>query len=93
LHGVTVRSDKSRGFTTEMDQSLDGWAGVLLAAAVWRKSSYSGHTECVTVAEISEDVAVRNSNSPERGTLMFGRRALAAWIVACKTGEFDDLTA
>lgn len=75
-----------------MDQTVDRWAGVL-TAALWRKSSYSGHTECVTVAELGEDIALRNSNRPDRGTLMLDREALAMWVDACKTGEFDDLTA
>lgn len=59
----------------------------------WRKSSFSGPGECVVVAELGGEVALRNSNRPDEGALVFGRRELAAWVAGIKTGEFDDLTA
>ena len=58
-----------------------------------RKSSFSGHDgNCVALAELADGtVAVRNSNRPEAGYLRFTRDEIAAWIIGCKAGEFDDL--
>jgi len=57
----------------------------------WRKSSFSMTGECVEVADCDGDVAVRNSNNPDAGTLVFGRAVMAAWVAGLKAGEFDDL--
>jgi hypothetical protein len=59
----------------------------------WRKSSFSSGGECVSVAGVGGEVALRNSNRPDGGTLVFSRGELAAWIAGVKAGEFDDLTA
>jgi hypothetical protein len=65
-----------------------------LSQAHWRISSYStAHGTCVEVAVVEDDaIAVRNSNSPELGTLMFTRAEMSAWISGVKAGEFDDLS-
>jgi hypothetical protein len=60
-------------------------------AAGWRKSSFSGVGECVEVASGSHQIAIRNSNDPEAGTLLFSGAEMAAWIAGIKAGEFDDL--
>lgn len=64
-----------------------------LSQAQWRISSYSTpHGTCVEVAVIGDDaIAVRNSNSPEFGALVFTRAEMRAWISGVKAGEFDDL--
>lgn len=62
-------------------------------AARWRKSTFSGYQECVEVAEFHDQVAVRNSNNPDAGTLLLGRADMAAWLAGIKAGEFDDLIA
>lgn len=69
--------------------SKDGAA----SAMRWRKSSYSLAGECVEVADGDDSVAVRNSNNPDAGTLVFRRNVMAAWIAGLKAGEFDDLIA
>jgi len=38
----------------------------------WRKSSYTGNTNCVEVASTSADVAVRDSKQPTGPRLKFG---------------------
>jgi hypothetical protein len=37
-------------------------------------------------------IALRNSNHPEEGTVLFTRAEMNAWIQGVKAGEFDDLT-
>ncbi len=59
----------------------------------WRKSSFSGPDgNCVELATLpSAMIAVRNSNRPEAGTLLFTRAEMSAWVLGCRAGEFDDL--
>jgi hypothetical protein len=59
----------------------------------WRKSSYSqGNGDCVELGEADGAVHVRNSNHPDRGTLALPTAAVGAFVRACATGEYDDLT-
>jgi len=68
-------------------------AAPLARAARWRTSSYTDRGNCVAVAECADgDVAVRNSNHPDAGTLTFPAEAMHAWIAGIKAGEFDDLS-
>lgn len=68
----------------------------LFADATWRKSSFSGSGgsgggNCVEVATLADGtIAVRNSNHPDSGAVIFTRAEMAAWIKGCKAGEFDD---
>lgn len=39
----------------------------------------------------SAAVLVRNSNAPDRGTISFSLNAMAAFVDAAKSGEYDDL--
>lgn len=58
----------------------------------WRKSSYSGQNgDCVEVAEHRDAVLVRNSNSPDRGTLVLSPASMASFVAASRSGELDDL--
>lgn len=58
----------------------------------WRKSSFSGaNGDCVEVADTGDGVAVRHSKEPGQGQLLYTRAELAAFILGCKAGEFDDL--
>jgi hypothetical protein len=36
-------------------------------------------------------IAVRNSNHPEKGSVLFTRAEMEAWIKGVRAGEFDDL--
>lgn len=61
-------------------------------STVWRISSYSGSNgSCVAVADLGDRVAIRNSNSPDRGTLVLSPASMASLIAAAKAGEWDDL--
>ncbi|MGH3623824.1 MAG: DUF397 domain-containing protein [Sciscionella sp.] len=68
-----------------------------LTYAEWRKSSFSGGGgqgggNCVEVAPLTNGrIAVRNSNRPERGAVLFTRAEMNAWLKGVKAGEFDDL--
>ncbi len=69
-----------------------------LAQIQWRMSSFCGGSGagngggCVEVAALPDGrVAVRNSNHPDAGTVLFTRAEMHAWIMGVKTGEFDDL--
>lgn len=69
-----------------------------LARARWRKSSFSGGGdkgggECVEVAPLEDGrIAVRNSNHPKKGAVLFTRAEMEAWIRGVQAGEFDHLT-
>ncbi|MGH3821320.1 MAG: DUF397 domain-containing protein [Pseudonocardiaceae bacterium] len=65
-----------------------------LSTAAWRKSSFSNGTgACVEVALLDDGrTAVRNSNHPEAGVVLFTRAEMGAYIKGVKAGEFDDLT-
>lgn len=56
----------------------------------WRKSSHSGgDNNCVELARFHDHIAVRDSKHPEQAPLRFTRPALAAFLTALRTGEFD----
>ncbi|RDI69161.1 DUF397 domain-containing protein [Nocardia pseudobrasiliensis] len=60
----------------------------------WRKSSFSGPDgHCVECARLTDGrVAVRNSNHPQAGTLLFTPAEWEAWVRGCRAGEFDDMS-
>jgi hypothetical protein len=67
-----------------------------LAQDRWRTSSFSNgldpYSTCVEVAALPDGrVAVRNSNHPDAGTVLFTRAEMHAWVKGVKAGEFDDL--
>jgi hypothetical protein len=59
-----------------------------LAAATWRKSSYSGGAQdCVEVAsDLPGAIAVRDSKDRGGPVLMFGSRAWHAFVAELKSG-------
>jgi hypothetical protein len=59
----------------------------------WRKSSYSGtNGSCVEIADLAADIAIRNSNYPDAGTLTFPTSTMRAFVTTCKSGQLDDLS-
>ena len=60
----------------------------------WRTSTFSGNNgTCVEVATLPDGhIAVRNSNRPHDGVVLFTRAEMNAWISGVKAGEFDDVT-
>lgn len=57
----------------------------------WRKSSYSGGTggDCVELARGCSRMKLRDSKSPNGGTLSVADAAAASWLTAVKAGRFD----
>jgi hypothetical protein len=54
-------------------------------AVKWNKSSYSGNAnDCVELNLASGSVSVRDTKDREGGTLTFGARQFAAFLVAVK---------
>jgi hypothetical protein len=61
------------------------------SAANWRTSTYSDGLQCVELAAIDGDVAVRDSKDPGGPVLHFTRGEMLAFLQGAKAGEFDDL--
>ena len=59
----------------------------------WRISSHSGsNSACVAAARRPDgNVAVRNSNTPDDGTVTFTPIEWDAFLAGVKDGEFDNL--
>jgi uncharacterized protein DUF397 len=63
-----------------------------LINAHWRKSSYSGNNggQCVAVAaNLPGVVAVRDSKSPDAGTLTFSPKTWQTFVQAIKNSELS----
>lgn len=55
----------------------------------WRKSSFSGITECVEVADHDAGVLIRHSKQPAGVVLHVCGPAWTAFVVGVKAGELD----
>lgn len=72
--------------------SFSGQNGSCVEVGVTRISSYSTTGgSCVALTETDDHVLVRNSNAPDRGTLVLSPASVAAFIAASVAGELDDL--
>jgi hypothetical protein len=68
-----------------MSPSRDG-----LPIAGWRKAQRSiGNGECVEVAPLVEDMAVRDSMDPGGTVLRYSARSWRLFVTAAKEGNFD----
>jgi hypothetical protein len=58
-----------------------------LSAAHWRKSTYSGHDggNCVEVASVGGNIAVRDSKDPEQPPVIFDPADWAALVETLKS--------
>lgn len=61
------------------------------AALRWRKSTYSDASggDCVEVARMVADVAVRDSKDPDGPKLAFGRAAFSTLASDIRAGRYD----
>ncbi|GAB3671004.1 DUF397 domain-containing protein [Saccharopolyspora tripterygii] len=56
---------------------------------VWRKSSRSGSsTNCVEVAHVADEIAVRDSKNPDGGQLRVGPSEWGTFLNGLKDGRF-----
>jgi Domain of unknown function (DUF397) len=64
------------------------------ASLRWRKSTASNPSgNCLELAELAgQQVALRNSRFPAGPVLIGTRAAVAAFVLAARRGEYDDLT-
>ncbi|ATL71949.1 DUF397 domain-containing protein [Nocardia terpenica] len=61
-----------------------------LPEARWFKSTYSkDSTHCVEIAFVGGSIALRNSNHPDEGALVFTAPEWDAFIAGAKDGEFN----
>lgn len=54
-------------------------------------SSFTDGMNCVEVAEIGDNVALRDSKDPAGPVLHFTRGEMLAFLRGAKAGEFDDM--
>ena len=67
-------------------------ASVTSGTLSWRKSSFSAESNCVELALTSDGgVAMRNSNRPAVGPVLFTQEEIKAFLLGAKAGEFDDM--
>lgn len=68
--------------------TVSGSRSADLAGLDWRKSSHSGGgNDCVEVAFIGTDTAVRDSKNPAGGALLVSRREWLSLLEAVKEGR------
>lgn len=63
-----------------------------LSRAAWRKSSRSddgGNANCVEVAELADQVALRDSKNPAGPVLAFTHHEWRAFLSGVRVGRFD----
>ncbi|GAA2719276.1 DUF397 domain-containing protein [Actinocorallia aurantiaca] len=62
-----------------------------LTSVHWRKSTYSGPTggDCIELAGLPFEVAVRDSKNPEAPHLAFGRAAFGKALKEIRAGRHD----
>jgi hypothetical protein len=57
----------------------------------WRTSSFTDGMNCVEVAKIGDNVALRDSKDPAGPVLHFTHGEMLAFLRGAKAGEFDDM--
>jgi hypothetical protein len=56
----------------------------------WRKSSYSSSNgQCVEIASVGTEIAVRDSKNPAGPVLIFGPEEWKTFIAAATAGQFS----
>jgi hypothetical protein len=51
----------------------------------WRKSSFTGNTDCVEVAFAPTEVGVRDSKQPQGPQLQFGPDQWLSFVMSCSS--------
>jgi hypothetical protein len=75
-----------------MHPSYNGIPAARLQGARWKRSSFSGTSNCVEMALLpTGEIAVRNSRDPEGPALVYTRAEIDALLQGVRNGEFDVL--
>jgi hypothetical protein len=75
-----------------MHSTYNGMPAAELRGAIWRKSSFSGTSNCVEMARLpTGEIAVRNSRDPDGPALVYTRAEIEALLRGIESGEFDAL--
>jgi hypothetical protein len=65
-------------------------AAIDLSPVIWRKSSRTqANGQCVELADLAENVAVRDSKDPSGPVLLFGSADWGSFLESIKRGEVD----
>lgn len=76
-----------------MESVTNGISASKLTEAQWIKSSASNpNGECVEIARVGEEFAMRNSRDPEGPALVYTRSEIAAFVEGARRGDFDFVT-
>ena len=63
-----------------------------LTAATWRRAKLCGaHGQCIEIARVGDEIAMRDSKDPSGPILRYTQAEWQAFIVGAKSGDFDDL--
>lgn len=61
-----------------------------LSTAAWRKSSRTQNNgQCVELADLTDQIAVRDSKDPHGPALMFAPKSFATFLAKAKRGELE----
>jgi hypothetical protein len=60
-----------------------------LSNAAWRRASDCTHSDCVEVAFVGGQVALRDSKRPDAAVLVFSPGVWTAFVAGVRGGEFD----
>ena len=75
-----------------MDSTYNGMSAAELRGARWQKSSFSGTSNCVEMAQLpTGEVALRNSRDPDGPALIYTRAEIEALLQGARNGDFDAL--
>jgi hypothetical protein len=75
-----------------MHSIYNGMTAAELGEARWQKSSFSGTSNCIEMAQLQTgEVAVRNSRDLNGPTLVYTRGEIETLLHGIRNGDFDAL--
>lgn len=73
-----------------MESLPNGIQADSITGARWIKSSASNpNGECVEIARVGDEFAMRNSRDPQGPALVYTRAEIAAFVEGARRGDFD----
>jgi hypothetical protein len=75
-----------------MRSTYNGMPAAELRGARWQKSSFSGTSNCVEMAQLPNgEIALRSSRDPNGPALIYTRSEIDAFLQGARNGDFDAL--